>query len=245
MAWDSQWCPPALCCGLCGICGAGELTQCFIYTSTLCRGCDARAWTRLLIRPSTALMLHLSHFTARARCYQAGSRYASSDGRLSSVISSAPQDFPLRTSSDGPTVKSGNYPFKLDPLNIAILGEMPVYQQHPVTEHTWLCRWLHLCIEEGLTSRSPPRRTWHQWRMSYDKHAALLTLASSQTLSSYLHASLIVPGGPSQRPSSPLMLLLWPAAFTLFGPGCVVPEEESLQPPLPLVLLMILSRVLP
>ncbi len=36
----------------------------------------------------------------------------------------APQDYPLR--SDGPTVKAGNYPFKLDPLNISILGEMPV-----------------------------------------------------------------------------------------------------------------------
>ena len=33
----------------------------------------------------------------------------------------APQDFPLR---DGPTVKAGNYPFKLDPLNISILGEI-------------------------------------------------------------------------------------------------------------------------
>lgn len=105
--------------------------------STLYRGCDAQTWTRLLIRSSTVLVLHLSRFTVHARCYRAGTDYTNSDGRLSDVVSNVPQDFPLR--SDGPTVnphQTGFVPFKLDSLTIAILGETPVCQLPYVTERT-------------------------------------------------------------------------------------------------------------
>ena len=65
----------------------------------------------------------------------------------------APQDFPLR--SDGPTVKAGNYPFKLDPLNISILGEMPVLP---------IFLWIPLCCALSTCSYQyqllPPESVW-------------------------------------------------------------------------------------
>ncbi len=87
----------------------------------MCRGRGVPAWRRLFVRPSTALVLHLSCFTAHARCFPAGIGYSNAGGSPSDAISTAPQDFPLR--SDGPTGKLPNYPFKLDPLNLTILGE--------------------------------------------------------------------------------------------------------------------------
>ncbi len=92
-------------------------------SSALRRGCNARSWKRLLVRLSTALVLHISYHTARASCYPAGIGFSDAGGCVPDVASMAPQDFPLR--SDGPTVKAGNYPFKFDPLTISILGERP------------------------------------------------------------------------------------------------------------------------